>query len=354
MRALEGQINPEENMKIKDVVEDWGGFEELITDLHRDGELDVQRDVTLTGQSGASRQIDVLIKHKQGPYEYLTLVECKFWKKKVERANIDVLYAGMQDLNASKGVFFTTKGYQEGAEIYAKSKGITIFVVRELTDEEWGKPGKIIDFYLQVIQKTIVSIEPFDTKVSFAETCTDRSKPELRLEFGQQQSSSNNIIISKHKEKYSTLEEVIEFAANEGLKAFQEKSLLINSGEECTRYLQLTVNVPFEEEIQIFQKDKIFFLPKVSLNVGIKVSQSRIHIDRSSFYNYALAVVDCVNETTFAAAKHQSSEFSEWKELNSNKSHSDYVKNGSIMSVVIEGYFSPSEMENLESVPLAF
>ena len=90
-------------MKIKDVVEDWGGFEELITDLHQDGEFDVQRDVTLIGVSGASRQIDVLIKHKQGPYEYLTLVECKYWKKKVERANIDILYAGMQDLNAAKG-----------------------------------------------------------------------------------------------------------------------------------------------------------------------------------------------------------------------------------------------------------
>lgn len=341
-------------MKIKDVVEDWGGFEELITDLHRDGELDVQRDVTLMGQSGASRQIDVLIKHKKGPYEYLTLVECKFWKKKVERANIDVLYAGMQDLNASKGVFFTTKGYQEGAEIYAKSKGITIFVVRELTDEEWGKPGKIIDFYLQVIQKTIISVEPFDTKVAFAETCTDRSKPELRLEFGENLSASQNIVISKHKDKYKTLEEAIEFAANEGLKAFQEKSLLINSGEECTRYLQLTVSMPFKNEIQIFQKDKIFYLPKIGLSVGIKVSQSKIHIDRSSFYNYALAVIDCVNESAFSAAKHKSSEFSEWKELNRSNNSSDYIKNGSIMSVAVEGYFSPSEIENLESVPLAF
>ena len=307
-------------MKIKDVVEDWGGFEELITDLHKDGELDVQRDVTLTGSSGATRQIDVLIKHKNGPYDYLTLIECKYWKKKVERANIDVLYAGMQDLNASKGVFFTTQGYQSGAEQYAKSKGITIFVIRELTDDEWGRPGKVIDFYLQVVQKTIVSIEPFDTKVSFAEHCKDRTNPGLNLEFGKNNDDSHNVVISKHKEKYKTLESIMEYAVTEGVKQFQSKSLLINGGEECTRYLQTNVNVPFEEDLQIYRDDKIFFLPRVEMTVGLKVSQSRVVIDRSTNYNYALAVIDCVNQKSFTAAKHNKSEFSEWSELKNRSS----------------------------------
>lgn len=341
-------------MKIKDVVEDWGGFEELISDLHQDGELDVQRDVTLTGSSGATRQIDVLIKHKKGPYEYLTLVECKYWKKKVERANIDVLYAGMQDLNAAKGVFFTTKGYQSGAEQYAKSKGITIFVVRELTDEEWGRPGKIIDLYLQIVHKTIVSIEPFETKVSFAEHCKDRTNPGLKLEFGMNNDDSQNVVISKHKEKYKTLESVMEYAAIESVKQFQSKSLLINGGEECTRYLQTKVNVPFEEDLQIYRDDKIFYLPRVEMTVGLKVSQSRIIIDRSTNYNYALAVIDCVNQKSFSASKHNKSEFSEWSELKSrnNEGSQEYVKNGSIMSVAVSGFFDPRELQGLQSVPL--
>jgi hypothetical protein len=341
-------------MKIKDIVEDWGGFEDLITDLHQDGELDVQRDVTLIGASGASRQIDVLIKHKQGPYEYLTLVECKYWKKKVERANIDVLYAGMQDLNAAKGVFFTTKGYQSGAEQYAKSKGITIFVIRELTDDEWGKPGKIIDFYLQVVHKTIVKIEPFDTKVSFAEHCIDRANPGLSLEFGEDNDKTPNIVISKHKEKYKTLESVMEYAAIESVKQFQNKSLLINGGEECTRYLQTNVNVPFEEELQVYRDDKIFFLPRIEMTVGLKVSQSRIVIDRSSNYNYALAVIDCVNDKSFTASKHNKSEFSEWSELKPRNeiNTQEHVKNGSIISASVAGYFDPKELEGLESVPM--
>jgi hypothetical protein len=341
-------------MKIKDIVKDWGGFEELITDLHQDGELDVQRNVTLIGASGAPRQIDVLIKHKQGPYEYLTLVECKYWKKKVERANIDVLYAGMQDLNAAKGVFFTTKGYQSGAEQYAKSKGITIFVIRELTDDEWGLPGKVIDLYLQVVQKTIAGIKPFDTKVSLAKHCLDRTKPRLSLEFGKNNNKTLNIIISKHKDKYKTLESIMEHAATESVKQFQKKSLLINGGEECTRYLKISVNIPFEEELQIYRDDKIFYLPRVEMTVGLKVSQSKIVIDRSSNYHYALAVIDCVNNQTFTASKHNKSKFSEWSELKPRNKNStqEYVKNGSIISVSVAGFFDPKELDGLKSVPM--
>lgn len=41
-----------------------------------------------------------------------------------------------EDLNASKGVIFITVGYEAGAEKYAKSKNIDIFVIKDLTQEE--------------------------------------------------------------------------------------------------------------------------------------------------------------------------------------------------------------------------
>ncbi|KPG98320.1 hypothetical protein AEQ67_13270 [Pseudomonas sp. RIT-PI-q] len=158
-------VNLEGNMELKDIVKDWGGFEQLVKSMHESGSVEVEHNVTLTGKSGATRQIDVLLKHHCPPYSYLTLIECKYWKRKVERANIDVLAMSISDLSAAKGVFFTTVGYQEGAEIYARSMGITIHVVRELTDDEWGLPGKIVDLYLQFIQPTIIEIAPVISRV---------------------------------------------------------------------------------------------------------------------------------------------------------------------------------------------
>jgi len=64
----------------------------------------------------------------------------------------DVLRVAVGDLNASRGVIFSTNGFQEGAVLAAKSAAIELFRVRELTDEEWGLPGRVVDFYLQVIQ----------------------------------------------------------------------------------------------------------------------------------------------------------------------------------------------------------
>ena len=65
---------------------------------------------------------------------------------------VDVLAAKIEDLNASKGVIITTIGYEKGAELYAKHKNIDIFVVRELTEEEWGSPGRIIEIVLQFFE----------------------------------------------------------------------------------------------------------------------------------------------------------------------------------------------------------
>jgi hypothetical protein len=122
---------------------DWKDFEQFVAQLYRDDpNLIVQHDITLTGKSGAKRQIDVLVTSRVKFHTIITLIECKYWKVKVDRATVDVVAAAIEDLNISKGVIFTTIGYEEGAQSYAKSKSIDIFIVRELKDEEWGLPGR--------------------------------------------------------------------------------------------------------------------------------------------------------------------------------------------------------------------
>lgn len=52
--------------------------------------------------------------------------------------------ASIRDLGANKGAIFTTKGYEEGALLYAKNENIDIFVIRDINDDEWGQPGRHI------------------------------------------------------------------------------------------------------------------------------------------------------------------------------------------------------------------
>jgi hypothetical protein len=142
------ESNPAKNF-ISSLI-DWKGFEQFVADLYKDSEqVTVEHNVTEVGKSGAKRQIDVRVYQKTKLHTLKIIIECKRWKDKVDRQVLDVLASGVDDLNASKGVIFTTKGYEEGAIQYAKSKNIDIFIVRDVREDEWGKPGRYIWFYLQ-------------------------------------------------------------------------------------------------------------------------------------------------------------------------------------------------------------
>ena len=143
------------NLKIEDLIEDWGGFEKLVAKLHETGEVIVERDVILKGRSGAPRQIDVLVRHKQGLYEHLIVVECKYLNSVVERLHVDALATTVREVGASRGVIFSAKGFQSGAITQAEYERIDLFVVRELTDSEWGLLGRGVDLLLQIIQPSI-------------------------------------------------------------------------------------------------------------------------------------------------------------------------------------------------------
>jgi restriction endonuclease Mrr len=125
---------------LNSLISDWGGFEKLVAKLHETGSVEVQHNVTLVGKSGAPRQIDVVVKHREGLYEHLIIIECKYWKGHVTRLHVYSLISAVEDLNASRGVIFPMSGFQQGAILAAKNAAIELFHIRELTNEEWGLP----------------------------------------------------------------------------------------------------------------------------------------------------------------------------------------------------------------------
>jgi hypothetical protein len=83
---------------------DWRDFETFVQRLYAtDPNLLVEHNVVDVGKSGARRQTDVKITQRTKLHTYVTLVECKRWKDKVDRSRVDILAASIEDLGAAKG-----------------------------------------------------------------------------------------------------------------------------------------------------------------------------------------------------------------------------------------------------------
>lgn len=143
--------------KISELVSDWGGFEKLVAELHSTGEISVERNVVLKGRSGASRQIDVVVRHRQGLYDHLVIIECKYLKRPVSRSAVDALASAMLDLGASKGVIFSRDGFQEGAKRLAKNSNIDLFRIRDVVIKgpRYIRCVSIIEYSLLEIASTL-------------------------------------------------------------------------------------------------------------------------------------------------------------------------------------------------------
>jgi hypothetical protein len=288
-------------MTIADLVKDWGGFEKLVAKLHETGEVTVQHNAILKGRSGADRQLDVLIRHKQGLYEHLVIAEYKYWNSAVERLHVDALATTIQEVGASRGVIFSTKGFQSGAITQAAHDHIELFTVRDLTTEEWGLPGRVVDFYLQVIQPAIgnPSIQGASASVPFGRAIGSLS---LSLSYGAEGPLSSTPILNPEEDGV-LLEARVSDAARKALAIFMAEAFTINGGAECTRYMLGKVNLEPLQPFVIAINNVRVTIPKMSFDLGIKILQSRITIDRAKQYMFALAIENCINGNVSTAAR---------------------------------------------------
>lgn len=104
--------------------------------LNLDGydEVIVSRNVTIQGKSGASNEFDVFYQFKHLNIECKVAIECKDWKNPVSIGQVRDFASKIEDVGMGQflGVMISKNGYQEGAETYAKSKGITLLTEKQL------------------------------------------------------------------------------------------------------------------------------------------------------------------------------------------------------------------------------
>lgn len=342
-------------MNLSDLVTDWGGFEKFVADLHNTGDVQVQHNVILKGQSGAPRQIDVLITHTQGLYTHKVIVECKYWNTKIKRMHIDAMITQMYDLNASKAVFFTVKGCQSGAKTMAEQHGIEIFLVRELEEEEWGAPGPIIDFYLQIISRSFRDIT-FPGITAFSTNAEGSPRTlNFNIVMGQKGQRTATPVIRNDGSVGKTLEDLIDEATlNAAKNYFKNNAFIINGGENCTRYCSLPVIAKIQPPAHILQDDVHVLVPEIHIDLFLRIDQSRILKDRRDNFVYAIIVEDVIRHGKFYASRRNDESNSVITPVpeDTTSTHEDVLRNGSIFHVYTDMWFDHKEVAGLTPVPI--
>lgn len=340
-------------MNISDLVKDWGGFENLIAQLHETGEVTVEHNVVIPGRSGAPRQIDVLIRHKQGLYEHFVVAECKYWRTPVERLHVDALAITVREVRASQGVIFSTKGFQAGAITQAAHDNIDLFVVRDLTDEEWGLPGRHVDLFLHAVGISIGNVQ-FHTPFSYPGE--EPSNPKLDLHIGKPDTDSHTPIAWEGKND-KTLEEMLSRVAREtAQKSFKPVPVQFENGFDGEMRFRVQVDIKPQTPIRASVNGGTVFFPRITFDLGVSITQSRIQIDKAEKYSFALAVEDCVKRNVIAATRCNSDDVTTLTSLNlvAPAASEDVFKNGSLMTLWLEGLQAFDGFADLEPGRMIF
>lgn len=98
------------------------------------------------GKSGVSHQIDILASHSDGIHDYRTAIECKYWKKKINKDVVMKVASIIEDTNVHKGVIVSKRGYTEDGILFAKQKNIGLIELREITVGEQNEKNKETSF----------------------------------------------------------------------------------------------------------------------------------------------------------------------------------------------------------------
>lgn len=289
---------------ISDLVGDWGGFEQLVAQLNETGDVVVEHNVILPGRSGASRQVDVLIRHKQGLYEHLVVCECKYWNSPVDRLHVDALATTIREVGASRGVIFSAHGFQSGAVAQAEHEHIALFKVRQFTDEEWGAPGRHVEIWMQFVSTAIGNIQ---MPGLLGDESALTNPPRLELRYGGADDTSTPIQVAGKPD--ATLEALLQRMAAETAKvAYTPARLNFEGKADGEARAVVKVNFAPKEPALLFVDGAVFVVPRIEFDLGVKVTQSLLQIDRAQPYAFILAVEDCVGKTKTTASRRKDAE----------------------------------------------
>ncbi len=316
-------------------------------------DLEVEHNVTEAGKSGAPRQTDVKFTHRAGGHTYVTLVECKRWKEKVSRDRIDVLASSKRDLNAAKGVMFTTAGYEPGAEAYAKQEGIELFTVRDLTDDEWGRPGRVVWFWMHQYGGQMTNISSRRVEFLPVGDAPDHLKLDLRVGPDVPPDPANTLFsVADGSPGPSLLTLLLEARARVLKLISREHAAIFDGGADGVKAFLVPVRLdlssyPYRELRQKFGFGR---LEAVSMDILVTVSQSRFEYDRAARLDLAVAVENFVTRQRQVVTRSGETQDVAVFDLADDEggptiAENAGLKNGTVMQIFLEAWVHPPPLK---------
>jgi hypothetical protein len=344
---MEKQTTPTRSMitSFLDKLIDWREFELFVADLYKTSDdLTVSHDVTETGKSGAKRQVDVMVIQKMKLHTIKTIIECKRWKDKVDRHIIDVMAASIKDLGANKGAIFTTKGYEEGAVQYAKSENIDIFVIRDINDDEWGQPGRHINFFMQYYNAKWDKISFGNARYFSASGKPPTKHANLAVTLSKDQVYPEHLdLYTADDKKGPNLIKLIINTRNHILNLWSQSFGLLEpaDGNPQQQY-EMNIKLDCATYPYKFFKHEDGYITFDSIDVVSKhtISQTKFEFDRASSSDLALVVENYItNQRNYASKSKDTGEVKLSDPIEPSTVPDEKVlKNGSVMKIILDYY----------------
>lgn len=132
----------------------------------------------VAGKSGVNHQIDVLTLHFDGIHSYRTVIECKYWKEKINKEIVMKVAEIIEDANFNKGIIVSKNGFTQDGIDFAKYKNIGLVELKEIEDKDKeGKQGRLDVAYIELSQ--YVSLhrpEIISTTIDYAEKVIEKEE----------------------------------------------------------------------------------------------------------------------------------------------------------------------------------
>ncbi|WP_319451196.1 MULTISPECIES: restriction endonuclease [unclassified Mycobacterium] len=111
----------------------WKEYQEEAAAYYRELGLSAETDETIVGARG-KHAIDVVVRGHRAGVEFLWLIECKWWNRRVPKAAVLTLGGVMLDVGADRGIMLSRRGFQSGAPAMAAKSNVTLTSLEELKE----------------------------------------------------------------------------------------------------------------------------------------------------------------------------------------------------------------------------
>ena len=121
----------------------WRQLEMLVADIQKQlaPDAEVTHNARLSGMdSGATRQIDVLLRHRVGQYTIVIVVDCKDYSEPVDVKGIEEFAGLVKDVRAHQGSMVCPKGFTRSARKLAKHLNIGLYSPVDTARHKWHTP----------------------------------------------------------------------------------------------------------------------------------------------------------------------------------------------------------------------